>query len=104
MIFRDVSKFSEIFPSIVSTLLEDMESGANTSYDFGALFLWDVKLGQGLGETNLISLELGVMHCLEEDSLIVSLMFHGGLSYARVEDLSLRIYTLGWRCRFGSEC
>jgi hypothetical protein len=37
-----------------------------------------------------MSLELGVMPCLEEDLVIVSLMFHGGLGAcvdARVEDL-----------------
>jgi hypothetical protein len=37
-----------------------------------------------------MSLKLGVVPCLEEGSVIVSLMFHGGLGAcddARVEDL-----------------
>lgn len=37
-----------------------------------------------------MSLKLGVMLCLKEESLIVALMFHGGLDAyvdARVEDL-----------------
>jgi hypothetical protein len=54
----------------VSTLVEDMESGANALHDFGALFLWDVRLGKDHGETSLMSLELGVMPCLEEDWLL----------------------------------
>jgi hypothetical protein len=67
-----------------------MESGANTLHDFGALFFWDVRLGKDHGEISLMSLELGVMPCLEEDLVIVFLMFHGGLGAcvdARVEDL-----------------
>jgi hypothetical protein len=45
------------------------------------------RLGQDHGEPNL---ELGVIPCLEEDLLIVFLMFHGGLGAcddAIVEDL-----------------
>jgi hypothetical protein len=34
---------------MVSILLEDMESGANALHDFGALFFWDVRLGQDHG-------------------------------------------------------
>jgi hypothetical protein len=34
----------------VSTLVEDMESGANALHDFGALFFWDVRLGKDHGE------------------------------------------------------
>jgi hypothetical protein len=49
-----------------------------------------VRLGKDHGEMILMTLELGVMPCLEEDSIIVSLMFHGGLGTCvdgRVEDL-----------------
>jgi hypothetical protein len=56
-----------------------MENGSNALHDFGALFFWDVRLGKDHGDTSLMSLELGVLPCLEEDSVIVSLMFHGGL-------------------------
>jgi hypothetical protein len=69
---------------------EDMESRANPLHDFEALFMWDVKLGQDHGETNLMSLQLGVMPCLQEDLIIVSLMVHGSLGAcvdARVENL-----------------
>jgi len=48
------------------------------------------RRGQDHGEIILMSLEFGVMPCVEEDSVIVSLMFHGGLGAcvdARVEDL-----------------
>jgi hypothetical protein len=74
----------------VSTLVIDIESGASALHDFGAFFLWNVKLRQDHGELSLISLELGVIPCLEEDSVIVSLMFHGDIGAyvdARVEDL-----------------
>jgi hypothetical protein len=49
-----------------------------------------MRLGKDHGEPSLMSLELGVMPCLEEDLVIVFLMFHGGLGAcvdARVEDL-----------------
>jgi len=74
----------------VSTLVKDMESGANALHNFGALLLWDVKLGKEHGETSLLNLELKVMTCSEEDTINVSLMFHGALDAcvdARVEDL-----------------
>jgi hypothetical protein len=74
----------------VSTLVVDMESGANTLHDFEALFLCDVRLRQDYGEISFINLELGLMPCLEEDSIIVSLMLHGGLGAsvdARVENI-----------------
>jgi hypothetical protein len=73
----------------IFTLVEEMKSGANGLHDCGTFFLWDVRLGQDRGEMSLTSLELGVMPCLEEDSGIVSLMFHGGFGAcddARVED------------------
>jgi hypothetical protein len=73
-----------------STLVEDVESGVNTLHGFGALFFWDVRVGKNHGEMSLMSLELGVMPCLEEDLVIVFLMFHGGLGAcvdANVEDL-----------------
>lgn len=59
-------------------------------HDFGTLFCGDVRLGQDLREMNLVSLELGVRLCLEEDLVIVFLMFHGGFGAcddAMVEDL-----------------
>jgi hypothetical protein len=56
--------------ALVSTLVDDVENGANALHDFGALFLWDVRLGKDHGETRLISLELGVMPCLVEESLV----------------------------------
>jgi hypothetical protein len=74
----------------VSTLVEVMEGGVDALHYFGPWFLWDVRLGQDHGETSLMSLELGVVPCLEEDLVIVSLMFHGDLGPsldARVEDL-----------------
>ena len=40
----------------ISTLVEDMQSGANTLHNFGALFLWDVRIRQDHGETSLMSL------------------------------------------------
>lgn len=49
-----------------------------------------MRLGQDLGDTNLTSLELGVMPSLDEDLVIVYVMFHGSLGAwveARVEDL-----------------
>jgi hypothetical protein len=90
---RDVGHDDAYYNSCCSaraSTLKDMESGANALHDYGALFLWDVRLGKDHGETSLMSLELGVMHCLEEDLVIVSLMFCGGLGAcfdARVEDL-----------------
>jgi hypothetical protein len=45
-----------------------------------------------------MSLELGVMPCLEEDLVIVFLMLHGGLGACvdtRLEDLGFRTKTLG---------
>jgi hypothetical protein len=56
-----------------------MESGGNTLHDFGALFLQDVRLGKDHGETSLICFKLGVLPCLEEDSVLISLIFHGGI-------------------------
>ena len=85
----------------VSNLVE--ESGANALNDFGSLFLLKVKLRQDDREISLTSLELGVMPCLEDNSIIVALRFHGVLCTcvdARVEDLGLRTQTLGWTCRF----
>ena len=75
----------------VSTLVEDMESGANTLHNLAALLLWGAwRLGQDHGEPSLMHLQLGVTPCLEEDSIIVFLMFCGGLGVcanARVEDI-----------------
>jgi hypothetical protein len=42
-----------------------MENGDTTLHDFGALFLWDVRLGKDHRDTYLMSLELGVMYFLE---------------------------------------
>jgi hypothetical protein len=67
-----------------------MESGAKILHNFGTLFLWDVKRRKYHGEISLMILELFVMPCLEENSVIVSFMFHGGLGTcidAKVEDL-----------------
>jgi hypothetical protein len=66
-----------------------MKSGANALHDCGTFFLWDVRLGKDHREMSLASLEFGVMPCLKEDSVIVSLMFHGGFGAcddARVEN------------------
>jgi hypothetical protein len=80
-----------------------MKKRANALDDIASLFLCDAwKLGKDHGEPSLMSLELGVIPCLEEDLFIVLLMFHGGLGAcvdARVEDLGLRTQTLGWTCR-----
>jgi hypothetical protein len=64
----------------VSTLLKDMESGANTLHGFGDLFFWDVRLGKDHGKMSLMIFEVGVMPYLEEESIFVSLMLYGGLS------------------------
>jgi len=74
----------------VSTLVEDMKSNTNALHDFGALFLWDVRLGKDHGEISVMNLELHVMPCVEEDSVIVSLISHGGIGAcvdARAKDL-----------------
>lgn len=75
----------------ICTLVEDMESGATALHDFRALFLWDAwRLGQDHGESSLMSLELDVMPCLEEDSTVVFLLFNEGPNACfdvRVEDL-----------------
>jgi hypothetical protein len=60
-------------------MVEDIKRRYNTLYDFGALFLWDVRLGKDQGETNMMSTQLGVISFLEEDLVIVSLVFHGAL-------------------------
>jgi hypothetical protein len=56
-----------------------------------ALFSWDAwRLGKNHGQSILMSLNLGVMPCLEEDSIIVFLVFHEGIGAcvdARVEYL-----------------
>jgi hypothetical protein len=74
-----------VYVKLYLTLVEDMREEL-TLDDFVALFLCDAwRL-----EPSLMSLELGVMPCLEEDLVIVFLMFHGGLGVcvdARVEDL-----------------
>jgi hypothetical protein len=90
----DNGSYGSLCSSKVSTLVEDMESGANALHGFGALFLLDVRLGQDHGDTTLNSLEPGMMPFLEEDIVIVSLMFHGGLGVGvgvdtRVEDLGI---------------
>jgi hypothetical protein len=78
----------------VFTLVEDIESRANALHYFVALFLLDAwRLWKDHQEPNVMSLELGVMPYLEEDSFIVFLMFHGGLGAcvdARVEDLGFK--------------
>jgi hypothetical protein len=49
-------------------------------HDFEALFLWDAWwLGKDHEEPRLMSLELWEKSCLEEDLVIVFLMFHGDL-------------------------
>lgn len=63
-------------------------------YDFGALFLWDVRLRKNCGDIGLMSLELGIMPRLKEDYIIVDLMLHGGIGAcvdARVEDLRFEL-------------
>jgi hypothetical protein len=76
----------------ISTLVEDMDSGVNTLHDFVALFLWDAwRLGKDHGEPSLMSLELGVMPCLEEDLITVLLMFHEDIgAYVHTRDEYLR--------------
>jgi len=59
----------------VSILVEDMERGTNALHGFGALFFWDEWLGKDHGEIR--NIEISVMPCLEEDLVIVFLMFHG---------------------------
>lgn len=51
--------------------MEDIESGANALHDFGALFLWDVRLWKDHREIILMSLDLSVKPCLEEDCIVV---------------------------------
>jgi len=56
-----------------------------------------VRLGQANGKISVMNLDLGVMPCLKEDSIIVSLMFHVGLGTcvdARVENLGFEDSTL----------
>jgi hypothetical protein len=50
----------------VSTVVEDIESGANALHEFGDVFFWDVRLGKDHGAISLMSLELGMMPCLEK--------------------------------------
>jgi hypothetical protein len=38
----------------VSTLVENMENGSNTLHDYGALFLWDARLGKYNGYMSLM--------------------------------------------------
>jgi len=72
-----------------------MKKRANALGDIATLFLCDVwRLGKDHGKPSLMSLELGVIPCLEEDLFIVLLMFHGGLGAcvdARVEDLGFEV-------------
>jgi hypothetical protein len=67
---------------------DDFSCRANALDDIATLFLCDAwMLGKDHGEPSLISFELGLMPCLEED---LFRMFHGGLGTcvdARVEDL-----------------
>jgi hypothetical protein len=53
-----------------------------------------VRLGQDHGEKSLMRLELGVTTCLEEDSIIVYVMFHGGLNAC----VDARVEGLGFEC------
>jgi hypothetical protein len=71
----------------VSSLVEDMESGANSFHCFGALFFWDVRLGQDHGEMNLTSLELGVISCFKKDMIIIFLMFMEILVLVLIQEL-----------------
>ena len=72
-----------------------MKERANVLDYIAALFLCDVwRLGKDHKEPSLMSLELGVIPCLEEDLFIVLLMFHGGLGAcvdARVEVLGFEV-------------
>jgi hypothetical protein len=67
-----------------------MKERANVLDYIATLFLCDVwRLGKDHKEPSLMSLELGVIPCLE-DLFIALLMFRGGLGAcvdARVEDL-----------------
>jgi hypothetical protein len=66
-----VSCYASCCTTRIFIVVEDMESGTNTLYGFGTLFVWDVKLGKDHG-------------------VIVFLMLHGGLGAchdARMEDL-----------------
>jgi hypothetical protein len=100
----DVGSCGFCFSTRVSTLVENMESGANALHGFGALLFWDVRLGKDHGEMSLMSLDLGVLPCLEEDLVIVFLMLHGGLGLVLMQELKtwgLRTQPLEWACRFG---
>jgi hypothetical protein len=70
---------------------EGMESGANALNNLVILFLCDAqRLGKDHRESNFMSLDPGVMPCLEKDMVIVFSMIHGGLSVsvdARVDDI-----------------
>jgi hypothetical protein len=62
----------------VSIVVEDMENGANSLHDLVVLLLCDAwRPKKDHRAPSLTSLELKVMLCLEEDSVIVFLMFHG---------------------------
>jgi hypothetical protein len=85
----DNGSYGSLCSSKVSTLVEDMESGANALHGFGALF-WDVRLGQDHREISLMSLEIGVRPWVEEDLVFEFSTFHGGLGACddgREEDL-----------------
>jgi hypothetical protein len=57
-----------------------MRERTSTIDEIATLFLCDAwSLGQYHGKPSLMSLDPGEMPCLEEDSIIVFLMFHGGL-------------------------
>jgi hypothetical protein len=75
---------------MLASLTYCIYKGGESSCIHYHLFFWDVMLGKDHGEISLMSFELGVMPFLEEDLVIVSLMFHGGLGAcvdARVEGL-----------------
>lgn len=82
---------------------DDLSCRANALDDIATLFLCDAwRLEQDRGETSFVSLELDVLPYFKEDLFIVPSMFHRGLGAcddARVEDVGLRIQTLGWTCK-----
>lgn len=72
-----------------STIVDDMEIGANTLHDIGALFLWDVRLGKNHGEMSFDESQAWCDALLGRVLVIVAFMFHGGVGAcvdARVDD------------------